>query len=66
MTNRLLKKTMIVTCLLLVAGKMVYNVHSLVYETQSATWERLFNLGVFFCIFYFGITAFKKKSYQES
>lgn len=40
---------------MLVVLKMVYNVYTFVYNTQSAGLEKAFNYGIVFFIFYYGI-----------
>ncbi len=62
MKNSHLNTTIVILCLLLVAGKMTYNIYSVVFETESKKWEQFFNLGILCIIFYFSTTQTKKSS----
>ncbi len=50
-----MKKSMVILCLLLVIGKMTYNVCSFINDSQDLAWERFFNIGMIFFIVYFSI-----------
>ena len=46
---------MVITGLMLVVLKMVYNVYTFVYNTQNAGLEKAFNYGIVFFILYYGV-----------
>lgn len=55
-----MKKYVIIFSLLVVLSKLIYNVYTFIYDTQSLIWERFFNIAILLSIFYYGLTRTKK------
>lgn len=55
-----MKKYVIIFSLLVVLSKLIYDVYTFIYDTQSLIWERFFNIAILLSIFYYGLTRTKK------
>ncbi len=55
-----MKKYFIIFSLLVVLSKLIYDVYTFIYDTQSLIWERFFNIAILLSIFYYGLTSTKK------
>lgn len=59
-THYYMKKYVIIFSLLVVLSKLIYDVYTFIYDTQSLIWERFFNIAILLSIFYYGLTSTKK------